>query len=64
MDVAGLAEIALQCGMTFLGASYFRAENPDVGFRLAYGELSTDELREGSRRLGLALDLASEPATG
>jgi 2-aminoadipate transaminase len=55
LDVARFADAAYRHGATFLDASYFLAEDRDVGFRLSYGDLPVDDLREGVRRLGVAL---------
>jgi 2-aminoadipate transaminase len=55
IDVAALHTKALEVGTTFLAASYFRAPDPNVGFRLSYGELPAGDLAEGARRIGEAL---------
>lgn len=55
LDLRRLGTIALALGATFLDASYFLADEPNVGFRLSYGDLPVDDITEGVRRLGTAL---------
>jgi 2-aminoadipate transaminase len=55
LDVGRLVEVAYAHGATFLDASYFLADDRNVGFRLSYGDLPVDDVREGVRRLGVAL---------
>jgi DNA-binding transcriptional MocR family regulator len=48
-------------GVSFLAGPHFSPTRvADEGFRLAYGEVAVDDITEGARRLGRALEAAAE----
>jgi DNA-binding transcriptional MocR family regulator len=55
-DVDHLAQAAMTEGVRFLSGPYFSSHQPDRrGVRLAYGELSADNLVEGAHRFSRAI---------
>ncbi len=62
-DVDAVAQAAMKEGVRFLSGPYFSSHKPDRrGIRLAYGELSSDELVEGAHRFSRAIERSQREA--
>jgi 2-aminoadipate transaminase len=62
-DVDEVARCGGEEGVAFVGGPYFSVQEPNrVGIRLAYSELSAQQLEEGCRRLARAIQRATASA--